>query len=69
MIVKAVISVARSLGIDLVAERVETERQLRILAELGCDDVQGYALGRPMDAAAAEILLRQAALAQGQAER
>lgn len=63
VIVRAVIGVARSLGIDLVAEGVETERQLQILAELGCNDVQGYGLGRPMDAAAAELLLEQAALA------
>lgn len=63
VIVKAVIGVARSLGIDLVAEGVETERQLQILGELGCDNVQGYGLGRPMDAAAAEQLLQQAAQA------
>ncbi len=63
VIVRAVIGVARSLGIDLVAEGVETERQLEILAELGCNDMQGYGLGRPMDDAAAEQLLEQAALA------
>lgn len=66
VIVKAVIGVARSLGIDLVAEGVETESQLEILEELGCDNVQGFRLGRPMDAAAAEQLLHQTALALGQ---
>jgi diguanylate cyclase (GGDEF)-like protein len=64
VIVKAVIGVARALGIALVAEGVETDRQLQMLEELGCDFVQGYGLGRPMDAAAAELLLEQAALAQ-----
>lgn len=67
VIVKAVIGVARSLGIDLVAEGVETERQLQMLAELGCDNVQGYGLGRPMQAAAAELLLEQAVLTQTEA--
>ncbi len=62
MIVKAVIGVARALGIALVAEGVETDRQLQMLEDLGCDFVQGYGLGRPMDAAAAELLLEQAAL-------
>ena len=63
VIVKAVIGVARALGIALVAEGVETDRQLQMLEDLGCDFVQGYGLGRPMDAAAAEQLLQQAALA------
>ena len=63
VIVKAVIGVARALGIALVAEGVETDRQLQILEDLGCDFVQGYGLGRPMDASAAEQLLQQAALA------
>ena len=62
VIVKAVIGVARALGIALVAEGVETDRQLQMLEDLGCDFVQGYGLGRPMDAAAAELLLEQAAL-------
>lgn len=65
VIVKAVIGVARSLGIDLVAEGVETERQWQMLAELGCVHVQGYALGRPMDAAAAAQLLQETATAAG----
>jgi predicted signal transduction protein with EAL and GGDEF domain len=61
VIVKAVIGVARALGIDLVAEGVETERQLQMLAELGCDYVQGYGLGRPLDAESTERLLAEAA--------
>ncbi len=65
VIVKAVIGVARALDIDLVAEGVETERQLEMLMELGCDYVQGYLFGRPCDAEAAEALLnRQETLAR-----
>ncbi|MFZ0407167.1 MAG: bifunctional diguanylate cyclase/phosphodiesterase [Cyanobium sp.] len=64
VIVKAVVGVARALDIDLVAEGVETERQLEMLIDLGCDFVQGYLFGRPCDALSARELLRgQAALA------
>ena len=63
VIVKAVIGVARALDIDLVAEGVETERQLAMLEDLGCDYVQGYLFGRPCDTSAASALLnRQPAL-------
>ena len=51
-IVKATIALAHSLGIRVVAEGVETEAQLTLLHELGCDTVQGYLLGRPMPAPA-----------------
>jgi diguanylate cyclase (GGDEF)-like protein/PAS domain S-box-containing protein len=46
-VVKAVISLGRALGLDTVAEGVETERQATILAELGCALGQGYLYGRP----------------------
>jgi diguanylate cyclase (GGDEF)-like protein/PAS domain S-box-containing protein len=49
-IVTAVIQIGRSLGMTVVAEGVETERQLRILKQLGCDVMQGYFSGRPMPA-------------------
>jgi EAL domain-containing protein (putative c-di-GMP-specific phosphodiesterase class I) len=49
-IVKATIALAHSLGIRVVAEGVETESQLTLLHELGCDTVQGYLLGRPVPA-------------------
>ena len=47
-IVKAVIALAKSVGVVTVAEGVETQEQLDILLELGCDLVQGYLLGRPV---------------------
>jgi EAL domain-containing protein (putative c-di-GMP-specific phosphodiesterase class I) len=52
-IVKAIITLGHSLGMLVVAEGVETRPQLDMLRELGCDEVQGYLLGRP--AAAAEL--------------
>lgn len=47
-IVQAVIGMAHSLDIQVVAEGVETEAQCRILQELGCDQGQGYLFSRPV---------------------
>jgi diguanylate cyclase (GGDEF)-like protein/PAS domain S-box-containing protein len=60
-IVKATLAIAHSLKLNTVAEGVEEEAQLRLLERLGCDEVQGYFLGRPTPAGEAEALLRQAA--------
>jgi diguanylate cyclase (GGDEF)-like protein len=48
-IVSAVLSMAQSLGIRVVAEGVETDAQRRQLVELGCDIAQGFSLSRPID--------------------
>ena len=47
-VVEAIVSVARALDLRTIAEGVETRGQLATLAALGCDQVQGYLLGRPM---------------------
>lgn len=39
-----------SLDIKIVAEGIETKEQLRILNELKCDFIQGYLIGKPMEA-------------------
>jgi diguanylate cyclase (GGDEF)-like protein len=49
-LVRAIISLAKDLRIETVAEGVETDVQLEFLREQGCDRVQGYFLGRPVDA-------------------
>ena len=51
-IVEAVLSVARTLGLRVVAEGVETEGQRDILVRMGCDELQGYLFARPMSAKA-----------------
>jgi diguanylate cyclase (GGDEF)-like protein/PAS domain S-box-containing protein len=53
-IVRTVIGLARSLGLDLVAEGVETEEQRRLLVELGCQFAQGFLFSRPLAAPAFE---------------
>ena len=47
-IVTAVIRMAHSLGLRAIAEGVETEGQLRLLAAEGCDEIQGYYFSRPL---------------------
>ncbi|OHF30218.1 GGDEF-domain containing protein [Rhodococcus erythropolis] len=50
-VLRAVIAIAKSLGLDTVAEGVETERQRAIVTECGCDVIQGYLEGLPIRAA------------------
>ncbi len=47
-LVRSIIDLARSLGVETVAEGVETLDHARMLAELGCDMLQGYAFARPL---------------------
>ena len=49
-IVRAVVELAHALGLGVVAEGVETEGQRDILLDLGCDELQGFFLARPMPA-------------------
>ena len=58
-ICRATIALAHSLGLEVVAEGVETEAQLRYLTDLGCDVIQGYYYSRPMAARDAEAFLVQ----------
>jgi PAS domain S-box-containing protein len=47
-IVRAILTLGASLGRKIVAEGVETEEQRQILSDLGCDEIQGYLLSRPL---------------------
>ncbi|MFN5219910.1 MAG: putative bifunctional diguanylate cyclase/phosphodiesterase, partial [Cyanobacteriota bacterium] len=59
VIVETVIRMAKFLGIEVVAEGVETLQQASILGNLGCDFLQGYLYGRPEDAERSEQLLHE----------
>ena len=50
-VVKTIIDMAKQLGIQTIAEGVETREQMSVLTYLGCDQVQGFLLGRPVRAA------------------
>jgi diguanylate cyclase (GGDEF)-like protein/PAS domain S-box-containing protein len=54
-VVKAILSIANSLGQQVVAEGVETEEQAAYLRALGCPLVQGYLYGKPMPVSAFEM--------------
>ena len=47
-IISQVINLCHKLGIDCVAEGVETNEQMEILKNIGCDKIQGYFIGKPM---------------------
>jgi diguanylate cyclase (GGDEF)-like protein/PAS domain S-box-containing protein len=56
-IVRAIIGLARSLGIKVIAEGVEHETQLAFLDAHGCNYGQGYLFGKPLEAEAFEAIL------------
>jgi diguanylate cyclase (GGDEF)-like protein/PAS domain S-box-containing protein len=58
-ITQAVIAMAHTLGLNVVAEGVETAQQFEMLKAMGCDEAQGFLLGRPMGAD--DLALRLAA--------
>ncbi len=53
----ALITMGHELGLSVTAEGVETEAQLAMLRSWGCDQVQGYLLGRPQDASSLTSVL------------
>jgi diguanylate cyclase (GGDEF)-like protein/PAS domain S-box-containing protein len=58
-IVRATIGLARELGLDVIAEGIETSEQFDLLEGWGCREVQGYYFAKPMPAAEVEELLRK----------
>ncbi len=56
-LVKSIVTLAHSLGLDVIAEGVETPKQMAILRSLGCEYGQGYLFSRPMDPEAIDFLL------------
>lgn len=58
-IVRAIVSLAHSLRLKVVAEGVETASQLAFLKAVGCDEYQGYHFSRPLPAAGFEELIRE----------
>ena len=62
VIVRTIIGMAQSLGLEVIAEGVETEEQRAWLIQNGCLLLQGYLCGKPMDIRAFEALLENHAI-------
>ncbi|MCE2570191.1 putative bifunctional diguanylate cyclase/phosphodiesterase [Motilimonas eburnea] len=60
IITKAIVELAKNLGLNLVAEGVEREAELTHLLALGCDTIQGYYFAKPLLAKEVVALLEQA---------
>ncbi len=52
-LIKGVIDLAKSLGIEIIAEGIETEDQLNTVLRCGCNNIQGFYIAKPMDEEAA----------------
>jgi EAL domain-containing protein (putative c-di-GMP-specific phosphodiesterase class I) len=61
-VVTAIIAVARSLGLRVIGEGVETLRQMEVLHRLGCSVMQGFLFSRPIPAEELERWLQQTVL-------
>ncbi len=65
-LVEAIVSMARALNLELVAEGVETARQLEMLQRMGVNIIQGYYFSRPLEARAfRDLLFREMAQTTG----
>ncbi len=60
VLVRTIIAMGHGLGMIVLAEGVETQAQFESLESLGCDEIQGYLLGRPLDLDGIEVVLAQA---------
>lgn len=59
-IVDAIVHMAHSLKLEVIAEGVETNEQRAFLAEVGCDEIQGYLMSRPLESMAVEAAVLRA---------
>lgn len=57
-IVAMIVSLAHTLGLKVIAEGVEDDEQVRLLRDLGCDQIQGYLVSRPVPADQIQNMLR-----------
>jgi EAL domain-containing protein (putative c-di-GMP-specific phosphodiesterase class I) len=58
-IVRTILMLAENLGMDAVAEGVETQEQLTLLRSLNCQNGQGYFFSKPLDVAGAEAIISE----------
>jgi diguanylate cyclase (GGDEF)-like protein len=63
-IVQAMVDLARALGVEVTAEGVETEAQRSYLARIGCHELQGFLLSRPLEPGQIDLMLADNAAAE-----
>jgi EAL domain-containing protein (putative c-di-GMP-specific phosphodiesterase class I) len=63
-IVRTIIAMAKNLNLDVIAEGVETEQQLRILKDKGCSQFQGFLYGKPVPVEEFDLALEQPGVVQ-----
>ncbi|HHZ02944.1 MAG TPA: EAL domain-containing protein [Tissierellia bacterium] len=61
VVFKSIVTLAQYLKFEIIAEGVETKNQLEVLAELGCDGIQGYYFSKPLRQTEAEYFLNKLA--------
>lgn len=59
IITDAVIKMVKKLGLETIAEGVETKEQYDYLKKIDCDNIQGFLLGRPMDSSSMKELIKK----------
>jgi len=64
-IVSTIISLSRLLKHKVVAEGVDSDERVRLLRELGCDEIQSYIFSRPVPAEDFDVWRRKFVLASG----
>jgi EAL domain-containing protein (putative c-di-GMP-specific phosphodiesterase class I) len=57
--VKTIINLGKNLGMKVLAEGVETQEQLELLAKWGCDEYQGYLFSKPLPVEDFEKLMKK----------
>jgi len=58
IILESIVFMSKKLGFETIAEGVENQRQFEYICNVGCDCIQGFYLGKPMDQRAIENLIR-----------
>jgi EAL domain-containing protein (putative c-di-GMP-specific phosphodiesterase class I) len=58
-IVRTILSLAENLGMDVVAEGIETQEQMGLLRDLGCQNGQGYLFSKPMSVEEADRVIAE----------
>ncbi len=65
LLVQTIISLAHSLKRKVIAEGVESEEQAELLLQMGCDEIQGYLISRPLPFEQMSALLERAPFSEG----